>query len=420
MYAQAVFEFLPPAQPSERESPGAPPVAPPSSRTREGPFVVLERFVFDSAVMPVAHTAIIARIARLIVASRVSGDPIQNIRLVGHADSSGDADYNLRLAKRRAESVEAQLRAAITALGPVPAGTLNIVTLSRGEARGIAPNTTADGRARNRRVTVFLPFTCNAFFAQYDLRFKPGDPAFGIPVHPNISNKTQRTDDVNAVANELSNRLDLRASEALLGRVPPSGPLPPGALRNSTLRLSAAQLAMFREYLADGRGGIDFTALLACFERFANGELRSPMPSDQTAGVGEPDGGFFFLFAEFAFLCIDSNIDVALWTQALRSFVATQEIFMHVYRPGAVSPPPAVGAAVPVCPLNAAGVPLARIDLIDYENPNFKPTGPSSTVGHGQSGAARKRTLATQYATANLVTLRQLARFNLQRAQCMS
>jgi outer membrane protein OmpA-like peptidoglycan-associated protein len=70
---------------------------------------VLDRFGFDSPDLPAIH------------------DPIDIIRLVDHTDPSGPAAYDPDLAKRRAQSVEATLRAAIIARGPVPAGSLTIV-----------------------------------------------------------------------------------------------------------------------------------------------------------------------------------------------------------------------------------------------------------------------------------------------------
>lgn len=415
---QAVFEFLAPASararwPGTRRPAEAP--APPAP-SKLVPFVVLDRFAFDSAIVPALHDNVVERIARLLVHSRGTGEPIGSVRLVGHADSSGDVEYNKGLAERRAKAVEVKLRAALTSLGSVPAGALNIVTQSMGETKGVASNATADGRARNRRVTVWLPVTCNSFLAQYDLRFMPGDPVYGIDAHPNISDKQQRSDDVNAVVALLLTRRDLRASEALAGNVPAPNPLAPGALRDSVLRLSVGQLSMFREYFSDGAGGIDFEAIDRCFMRFANGELRSPRASEQVLGVGEPNGGYFFLFAEFALLCIDSGIETALWTRALRSFAAAQEVFMHVYRPAPTSPPPMVGAAVPACPPGAA-TPRRSVDA--YDNGNFKSLGASATVGAGQSDAARKSALRARYQAVDLAGLKHLIRANLQRAQCM-
>jgi outer membrane protein OmpA-like peptidoglycan-associated protein len=415
MNTQTVFDILPPASLRAHRLGARQPAEALGLAIKVLPFVVLDRFAFDSSVVPTAHDNIIERIARLLVHSRVSGDPIDTARLVGHADSTGNALYNLGLAERRAKAVDLKLRAAIAGLGAVPAGTLNIVPQTLGETKGVASNATADGRARNRRVSVFLPITCNTFFAQYDLRFMPGDPVFGIEAHPNIADKKQRTDDVNAVVGRLLARRDLRAGEALAGRVPPPRPLAPGALRNSALRLSSGQLAMFREYFPGSAGGIDFDPIHNCFMRFANGELRSPVADEQTLGVGEPNGGFFFLFAEFALLCIDSGIDAALWTRALRSFAAAQEVFMHVYRPAPTSPPPAVGAALPACP-PAAAPPLT---FDDYDNSNFTSLGGSPTVGAGQSNAARKTALRARYDAVDLTGLKHLIRANMQRTQCM-
>jgi OmpA family len=385
------------------------------------PFVVLDRFVHKVNTLPPRHGAIVERIARLIVASRLSRQPLTTIRLVGHTDSTGPKPFNVTLGKQRAQAVETQLRAAIVGLGPVPAGSLNIVVQSLGETKPVATNATAAGRELNRRVEVFLDTTCHSFFAQYDLRFLPGDPVFGLPAYPNLNaaQKAQRSADVGAMVGELLARRDARTSAALAGRIPAPKALPRGALRSSALRLSAGQLALFREYFDDGRGGIEFGAFQRCFERFANGELRSPIAADRAKGVGEPNGDFFFLFAEFAFLCIASRIEPALWTKALRAFVKAQEIFMHVYRPAAVSPPPAVGAPLPACPLDAQRRRRARRGLSSYRNANFRATGASPTVGAGQSSPARKRALAAKYASANLAVLQRAAQANLLRAQCM-
>jgi hypothetical protein len=296
----------------------------------------------------------------------------------------------------------------------VPAGPLNIVVQSLGETKPVAPNTTAAGRILNRRVEVFLDTTCHSFFAQYDLRFLPGDCVFGIPAHPNLPRKAQREADVNTMAGELTRRRDQRAAAALAGRVPAPRPLAVGtALRSSAL-------ALFREYFDDGRGGIDFIAFRNCFARFANGELRSPLAADQAKGVGEPNSDFFFLFAEFAFLCVASRIQPALWTQALRAFVGTQEIFMHVYRRSPVSPPPAVGAPLPSCPLDPRGRPSVRHPLSNFSHRNFRARGASPIVGVGQSGPARKRALVAKYALATPATLQREVQANLRRAQCMS
>ncbi len=423
-----LFEVLPPdREEAEFETPRAR-AATRTTRTtvlptltiRVKPFVVLDRFGHKANTMPPRHDRIVERIARLVVASRLSAEPLTTIRLVGHTDSTGSKPFNLTLGKQRAQAVEAKLRAAIIALGPVPAGSLNIVVQSLGETQPVAANESTAERERNRRVEVFFDTTCHSFFAQYDLRFLPDDPVFGIPAHPNLANKTRRSADVGTMAAELGRRLAQRAAAALEGRVPAPRPLAVGtALRSIAVRLSDAQLALFREYFDDGRGGIDFNAFQACFERFANGELRSPLKADQDKGVAQPNSEFFFLFAEFAFVCVASRIHARPWAQALRSFVKTQEIFMHVYRPAPVSPAPAVGAPLPVCPIDAGGRPRARRPLASFGNRNFIRTGASPIVGAGQSIAARKRALLAKYASATPAALQREAQANLLRAQCM-
>jgi hypothetical protein len=276
----------------------------------------------------------------------------------------------------------------------------------------VATNTTSDGRARNRRVEIFLPSTHQAFLAQYDLRFLPDDPIFGIPANPNMSSaeKTQRRDDVQRMVGELVPRRDRRAVDALARRTSPALAIP-SVLRPVAQRLSTAQLNLYREYFPDGAGGIDFEPFQECFEQFTNGELRSPDPTAQSQGVGEPNGGFFFLFAEFAFLCIDSGIDVAQWSEALTALVKTQEIFMHVYRPAPVSAPPVVGAALPTCPVDTQKQSRPRRNLDDFDNSNFAPVGRSSLI--------RKAALRTRYGGMDVAGLRKAAMENMLRAQCM-
>lgn len=68
------------------------------------------------------------------------------IRITGHTDGDGAEDANLKLSQQRAESVKASLVAEFGI------GADRLSTDGKGETLPIAPNTTADGRARNRRV----------------------------------------------------------------------------------------------------------------------------------------------------------------------------------------------------------------------------------------------------------------------------
>ena len=66
--------------------------------------------------------------------------------VVGHTDSIGSDDYNMKLGQRRAEAVKAYLISQ-GVKQPIQAS-------SRGEKEPIADNRTAEGRAKNRRVVI--------------------------------------------------------------------------------------------------------------------------------------------------------------------------------------------------------------------------------------------------------------------------
>jgi outer membrane protein OmpA-like peptidoglycan-associated protein len=88
-------------------------------------------------------------------AREVLADVVQDMRsnarlraeLVGHADSTGPANYNMGLSQRRAEAV----RNYLVDQG-IPAAHLSLDW--KGETQPIAPNTTRAGRAQNRRVEI--------------------------------------------------------------------------------------------------------------------------------------------------------------------------------------------------------------------------------------------------------------------------
>lgn len=71
------------------------------------------------------------------------------VMVEGHADSQGKADYNMRLSQRRADSVGNQFLAK---------GVIANRVLNRGHGINypVASNETAQGRAQNRRVEVFV------------------------------------------------------------------------------------------------------------------------------------------------------------------------------------------------------------------------------------------------------------------------
>lgn len=250
------------------------------------------------------------------------------------------------------------------------------------------------------------------FFAEFDLRFEPISTTAGVQANPRMTAAqiADRIADVNNVVAELLTRRDARAAAALTGTAPAAAAAP-AALTAAATRLSTAQLNLFREFFPDGSGGIKIADFQRAFEQFNNGELRNP----GVAGQREPNGGFEFLFAEFAFLCVDSGIDAAAWTPLLRVYVQTQEMFMHIYRPAPHRAPPAVNAPIGACAVDAMGNPVARRPLdgsTGFADTNFNAIG--------RTGATRLAVLRTKYAGMNLTALRNAARDNLRRAQCMT
>ena len=75
--------------------------------------------------------------------------PDTNILVVGHTDSVGDADYNMTLSKNRAYAVTNYLTSRGVSSG-------RLTTNWFGETQPIYDNSTAEGRAKNRRVNVVI------------------------------------------------------------------------------------------------------------------------------------------------------------------------------------------------------------------------------------------------------------------------
>jgi len=103
----------------------------------------VDEFAFDSAKLKPEMERALDELASRVKASK--GD--ENLKIVGHTDSTGPADYNLKLSVRRAESVAAYLEGQ-----GILADHMTIEGM--GEEQPIASNATRDGRAQNRRVEI--------------------------------------------------------------------------------------------------------------------------------------------------------------------------------------------------------------------------------------------------------------------------
>jgi len=90
-----------------------------------------------------------ARRQLAVVLQAMKEQPALQVQIVGHTDSVGSDEYNMKLSQRRAESVANYL-----VQNGVPRQ--NIKTDWRGKREPVASNATAAGRAQNRRVEITL------------------------------------------------------------------------------------------------------------------------------------------------------------------------------------------------------------------------------------------------------------------------
>jgi OOP family OmpA-OmpF porin len=74
------------------------------------------------------------------------------VNLMGYTDSSGDDGFNQKLSEQRAQSVK---QAIVDRHGVDPS---RIKAIGKGEENPVADNTTAEGRAKNRRVIANLEY----------------------------------------------------------------------------------------------------------------------------------------------------------------------------------------------------------------------------------------------------------------------
>jgi len=97
-------------------------------------------FEFDSAKLTPNSQSILDDVSKAL-----AGQPTIRAEVAGHTDWKGPSDYNVDLSQRRADSVKRFLVDKGTAAD-------RLETQGYGESKPIADNTTAEGRAQNRRV----------------------------------------------------------------------------------------------------------------------------------------------------------------------------------------------------------------------------------------------------------------------------
>jgi len=115
----------------------APPAAPRKIETLMG-----AHFDFDKATLRPAGKEKVQHAVQV-----ANENPSMRIRIEGYTDSIGSDTYNTKLGQRRADAVKAYM----VQLGIDPN---RITTKSFGENNPVATNSTAEGRAQNRRVEI--------------------------------------------------------------------------------------------------------------------------------------------------------------------------------------------------------------------------------------------------------------------------
>lgn len=101
-------------------------------------------FPFDSAQLGPTERPVLSQLARCFVSGPLQG---RDMRLVGHADPRGDADYNMVLGGSRADTVKTFLT-----MHGMPAARIGTTSRGEMEARG----TDASSWAEDRRVDVLM------------------------------------------------------------------------------------------------------------------------------------------------------------------------------------------------------------------------------------------------------------------------
>ncbi len=118
----------------------------------EGKFLYEVVLSDDSMKFPVDQHALSPeaeqRLAELVQRLKAENRNVY-LEIQGHTDAQGDEAYNERLGAARAEAVRRYLSREGIALN-------RMATISYGEEAPVAPNTTPDGRAQNRRVAIVV------------------------------------------------------------------------------------------------------------------------------------------------------------------------------------------------------------------------------------------------------------------------
>ncbi|MGI8383721.1 hypothetical protein [Robertmurraya sp. P23] len=218
------------------------------------------------------------------------------------------------------------------------------------------------------------------FFEEYDRRFMPKLISQNSQIP--IKEREKRIQIVKRAERALFKRLEIRALASKYGKILNLNDMPSLDIIDVKY-LSDKQLDLYKEFFLDENGKLDYVRIQTCFELFANGQIQG----NKYPGNLQPNSAGDFLFAEFALQAIDFKINLEAWSELLKTFVKTQEIFIQVYRPNGIRNP----------------------KLTDYKYSNFK--------YYKQVSDKQKVTLRNKYDNMSKNELEQSYNKNLKHAQ---
>jgi len=126
----------------------------PQPRPPQLSFLSIDNFdVKQSTIKPEMRPVLAGFVNHVKESWQSAGQAIGVVRLKGHTDSTGDEAFNRGLGDRRAEAVKQEIVALI---GPLINRVLVEIEASPGKTQPKADNSTPRGRARNRRVEIFI------------------------------------------------------------------------------------------------------------------------------------------------------------------------------------------------------------------------------------------------------------------------
>ncbi len=151
-----------------------------TQKSARGMIVSLPDILFDinEATLKNEAKIVIAKLAGILLIL-----PELNLRVEGHTDSTGSADYNQGLSERRAAPVR-------DFLAQQGIGGQRMISVGYGLTRPVADNSTREGRARNRRVEIVIAEGVTV--RSVTLSCSPRAPARGGVVVPHFRHNLPR------------------------------------------------------------------------------------------------------------------------------------------------------------------------------------------------------------------------------------